>query len=750
MKRSVFMVTLLVLCVGQSLGQPFPNVSLRQIQEVPIDSLHLLDSLQGTPGGRWTLQTSPYLGDTVTVTALCVVQPKVLTFTACGFTMILYDTGAFSSWGAILVRVNSPQDTAQIILDGFLNVERGDIVTMTGIVQEFPTGLPNSVTQFQPVAGIPISIVGVGPVPPPVPKEISDFATGIFPATTRVRYSTGEPYESVIVYLTNSTVDFRVNTARGTFSMVDDNAVANQITDYDGSRYFTLGGGHGSTCPMPADSVWQALYPVVGTRVDTIRGYITTVSGSENPRGYRISPVYYGDFVRGVVLPSVFQHRRNPIIVPPDSAARISVRATQQAGGNPIATVDLIYSLNNSPFTTVAMTFQSSDSTYNGQIPQQPVGTNAHYFIKATDTQGFSKILASSASGGAASDTAFGFFFYTVHTGPMSIQGLQYTPYQNGRSPYIAAQVSVSGVVTADTASIGITPLTTGGTSSWYMQTGSEPWNGLWIVGPESTMALLHNGDSITVNGFVDEQFDVTRVENIAFPVSIHTGGNPEPAIPVRTTGTFGPTIGNGNPAAEQWESMLLRFNNVVVTDTFPTFADPTEFAVDDGTGPILVRRDGRHRYSNQPPDTVIGKTILRVGDTLAYIQGVIYYSFNRYKVVPRTDADFAFITGIGADGEPGLPEQYSLEQNYPNPFNPVTLIKYSLPVGGEVTLKIFNLLGQEVKTLVHESQPAGRYTAKFDGSSHASGVYFYRIQVSSGSKQGDQFRHVRKMVLVK
>jgi photosystem II stability/assembly factor-like uncharacterized protein len=92
---------------------------------------------------------------------------------------------------------------------------------------------------------------------------------------------------------------------------------------------------------------------------------------------------------------------------------------------------------------------------------------------------------------------------------------------------------------------------------------------------------------------------------------------------------------------------------------------------------------------------------------------------------------------------EMGLPIAFALEQNYPNPFNPSTSIKYSIPVGGMVTLKIFNILGQEVATLVNESLEAGSYTASFNASALSSGVYLYKIE--SGS-----FTSVKKMMLLK
>jgi len=89
------------------------------------------------------------------------------------------------------------------------------------------------------------------------------------------------------------------------------------------------------------------------------------------------------------------------------------------------------------------------------------------------------------------------------------------------------------------------------------------------------------------------------------------------------------------------------------------------------------------------------------------------------------------------------MPTQYSLSQNFPNPFNPATVISYQLPISRWVTLKVYNLLGEEIATLVDRITPAGIYTVSWDGSKVPSGLYIYRLQVGS-------FSDIKKMVLLK
>lgn len=76
----------------------------------------------------------------------------------------------------------------------------------------------------------------------------------------------------------------------------------------------------------------------------------------------------------------------------------------------------------------------------------------------------------------------------------------------------------------------------------------------------------------------------------------------------------------------------------------------------------------------------------------------------------------------------------YSLSQNYPNPFNPVTTISYQIPTDGFVTLKVYDVLGKEVATLVNGQKLSGSYIVQFDGSNLSSGIYFYKISVGDAA----------------
>ena len=96
------------------------------------------------------------------------------------------------------------------------------------------------------------------------------------------------------------------------------------------------------------------------------------------------------------------------------------------------------------------------------------------------------------------------------------------------------------------------------------------------------------------------------------------------------------------------------------------------------------------------------------------------------------------------------MPASFKLEQNYPNPFNPTTIIKFGVPERSNVVLKIYDILGSEVATLVSEEMDAGWYERSFNAVSLSSGVYIYRLEAVSTSEQSEKFINIKKMLLVK
>ena len=87
--------------------------------------------------------------------------------------------------------------------------------------------------------------------------------------------------------------------------------------------------------------------------------------------------------------------------------------------------------------------------------------------------------------------------------------------------------------------------------------------------------------------------------------------------------------------------------------------------------------------------------------------------------------------------------DEYTINQNYPNPFNQSTLIQYSVPKTGFVQIKVFNVIGKYITTLVNEEKQSGTYQVEFNGNNLSSGIYFYRMQA-------DNYLQTKKFLLLK
>ena len=142
-------------------------------------------------------------------------------------------------------------------------------------------------------------------------------------------------------------------------------------------------------------------------------------------------------------------------------------------------------------------------------------------------------------------------------------------------------------------------------------------------------------------------------------------------------------------------------------------------------------------RY-NGPANNFDGaQAILTDNNGNVYVTGMTWGNQNDFVTIKYSQQ-----TGVNPIGG-SIPTQFSLKQNYPNPFNPVTKINYDIPDGNFVSLKVYDVVGNEVETLVNERQHAGSYSVTFNAANSTSGVYFYKL-VTEG------FSETKKMLLVK
>ncbi len=175
-----------------------------------------------------------------------------------------------------------------------------------------------------------------------------------------------------------------------------------------------------------------------------------------------------------------------------------------------------------------------------------------------------------------------------------------------------------------------------------------------------------------------------------------------------------------------------LKFNGVVISDELSMnaialnfqFDDALKLCVQSGTDILLFNKS---IYNNQSLTAYIVNVISKKVNTGEIPSAMIDSAYERIQRLKQR-----ILTGMHDQVAAVIPANVQLYQNYPNPFNPSTTIRFSIPVSGFVSLKIFNVLGKEVAQLVNDERTAGNYSVQFNASAYAGGVYFVRLQTGS------------------
>jgi hypothetical protein len=360
--------------------------------------------------------------------------------------------------------------------------------------------------------------------------------------------------------------NFRINDGQGRHAFI-----------YNQSRYFKTGTGGIIPGYQP---------PLDGSFLSYVRGVVTTRTD-----GYWIVPLYPGDIGPSITSPPIISSvRRNNAVVDPNQPVTISAKIVDVDGT--VAEAKIFYSVNGGARDSVVMT--TADSIFSGTIPGVSDSALVDFYITSRDNQGNLAINPS--------DTARSNYFYLVLNRPITINDVQYSPFGGGLSAFHNYRITVSGVVTADTA--GSSNRTGNATNRVTIQNGEGPWSGIWLnalnVSPGLNVYDLALGDNVTVSGLVNEDFNVTRIDSITV-ITVNSSGNPLPEPEILQTGTMG-TTATGVVSAEQWESVLVGYENITVTDENADGPPNNfgEFLVNDGSGNARVElQDGNHFYHN-------------------------------------------------------------------------------------------------------------------------------------------------------
>ncbi len=705
MKKLYFILFVVMLSINL-FAQQYPEVTIMDIQYQP-NILVTGDTL------------SPYTGDTVTVVGVVMVAPyrganpdSGTTLIAGAPAIILQDT-AVTDWGGILARYPSmPPGNPFGILD------TGYVIRATGVVIEY-----FKTTEFDLISFEASNVLGIMQRPQPVKVTLDSLAE----LGTRNGKLLAERWESVFLQVDTVTATTG-GVGSGSYEVFDENNT--QVIVGNQSSYFR-----------------NAAVPTPGTVLNIKKGYIQNRDGLANTNNYAnlIHPVYPGDVEILLFAPNISNVMRDPVLVGYGDPVTITAQIFDQDGS--ITSANLYYRVDMGTNNELAMTNTGGDE-WQAVIPALNDSSLVDFFIKAIDNENNVSIHPS--------DTTRNRYYYIIIDRPLTIQDVQYNPYGGLYNGYYGYEVTVSGIVTADTTDLEGTVTGTLLGPMVIMQNGTGKWSGIKIRGTE-TLSLIR-GDDVTVTGTVGEDFGMTEIYGInsVANIVINSNGNPLPDPFVISTDTIGTSSG-GTVSAEQWEGVLVEYENITVTDENAD-GDP---GPDPGSGPSrnfgdmfvadgsnsdtrIALEYGTHDYHNfwfAGMDTI--PNYVRTGDTFESVTGILWYGFSNYKLLPRKNDDFVgWVTDV--ENEVVLPDEYKLSQNYPNPFNPSTKIEYSLPVEGNVSIKIFNILGQEVRALINnELTSAGKHTVTFDANNLPTGIYIYRLQAGN-------YSDVKKMILLK
>jgi hypothetical protein len=685
MKIRLLFIFLALLCL-KAYAQS-DTVTIYQVQYQNPDSLLLL-------GDR----KSPYNGDTVTVTGVVMnrtMKDSTIRMLNSNANAVYLRDPNYNEYAAILVRYVGTQSSK-----AFNDLDTGYVIRVTGIVQEYYQTTQLNISSFQAE-----DVLGWQNRPEPIEvtlDSIVEKGTGDYKASA-------EKWEAMRLKVKDLVVTEANASGVGAFKAIDANSTP--IIVYNQSNYF-----RGTSSPNP------------GTVLEYVVGHLST----DLQYGNELNPVYPNDRKFGnVVPPTISNVTRDSAIVKYGQEVKVSADIKDVDGT--VISAQLYYSVNDGALTKVNMAKDSAD-TWSAIIPAMDDSSYVEYFIKASDDQ-LNTIIN-------PADTSMSRYSYFVLNRPLTVKEIQYSPRGNGYSSYNGFVVTVSGVVTSDTNYI-------------YIQDGSGPWCGINLFLTDSVKI----GDNITVTGRVEESYYLTRITAITDFVR-NSSGNPLPDPVELSTAEIDEAV-NNSVGAEQWEGVLVKYKDITITavnaDGNPGPDEGTGgnrnfgemFVADDsGVNTRVELQDGiRHKYHNlwsadlaDNPDLVE----LHTGDKFSSITGYVEYTFSEYKIVPRYNSDFEGYEPIIIDNVQDFhPNKFALLQNYPNPFNPSTIISYSVPQGEFITIKIYNLIGQEIKTLVNKYQNAGSYNVTFNANNLPTGIYFYQMQAGS-------FKSVKKMVLIK
>ncbi len=357
-----------------------------------------------------------------------------------------------------------------------------------------------------------------------------------------------------------------------------------------------------------------------------------------------------------------------------------------------VTNVKLAYSIDaGANWTDIVASTAASAGTYAWTVPST-VSTTC--LVKATDVDN-------------ATVTSLSGTFSIAAAG-------QYATIASVRSLSAGTKVTISGIV--------ISPNFSTTKNSFYIYDGTA---GIDVYG--GTLVTTALGDSVVVTGWLLSYSGLLEVSDTLTSAVSLVVTNVSSGHTVMTPKVI--TVAELNANGENYEGTLVTIRNVTKTSgVWPASASVTLTCTANGTSDALSMRITK-------PCELIGSTEPTWPRDVTGIVTQFTTTTGGYQLTPRYLSDFVAPSAVQTESHTSTTVKgFGLAQNYPNPFNPTTTINFSLDKAGLVSLKVYNILGTEVASLVNEFKAAGNYNVPFNASNLTSGVYLYKLQVGSQS----------------
>lgn len=715
MVQSFLICCLAILLPLSAIAQNYPKKSIMDIMTIPTDSLNA------------GILNSPSVGDTVIIRGIVSIPPvvdfpndtrKIMIAGNRNHAIYLQDEKATSFAGMPIVC-----DTANVA-SNFIRLKKGQLIEVPIRITAFPANSKLGTSQGEVIPGGIVEFIDDGislPTPPSVNINMFNQGKAVSPNYNVVN---GAQYVGMKVEFTNLTVVSAVKGTNQRTTIIVSDASGNEMYVRDQSNHYRT------------DAVQLGTYvaPTEGSKIKKLQGYISSNNVAGQPVPYMISPGIPEDLEldMGSAPPVITSVRSSRINAFPTPIEKVPIAIGLKAGALPISSVKTYFSFDGSSLDSVQAS-KENDTLWTAMIPAPKAMQNGtslvKWFIRVADQSGLSlKAPLGDTTG----------FYYRILDRLPTIADIRERFTPNGASVYDGYIATIKGTVTASASDI---PYTAANAPRVYVQDNSTPYSGLFIrtTSPSSIVRAFPRGAKIQVSGIVRESFGVTSIDSVITQETklISTDGDTFQPIALKTTDFARKS--QGTLPAEQWESMLVSFADVIVADSNADGASNFgEFSIVDASlyngatesnSKMRVETDdGATTYGSS---TASGKTALARGTTIKNIMGIMYFSFGNYKLIPRTNNDVQL-------GPVSIENDVITEEPdiIPHPVRSASYIRCSMNSVRLPIVQIMNLSGRVIETLETNVLDNSVFTARIpDGL--AAGAYSYRMIGDKEIKSG-------------